>query len=60
LRGGVTVVFVTHDLAEAMRVAQRIVLFDGGRIVADAPSHAFVDQPVPLVRQFVAAARIPA
>lgn len=60
LRGGVTVVFVTHDLAEAMRVAERIVLFDGGRIVADAPSHAFVEHPLPLVRQFVAAARIPA
>ena len=60
LRGGVTVVFVTHDLAEAMRVAERIVLFDGGRIVADAPSHAFVSDPAPLVRQFVEAARIPA
>jgi osmoprotectant transport system ATP-binding protein len=60
LRGDVTVVFVTHDLGEAMRVAERIVLFDGGRIVADAPSHAFLEDETPLVRQFVAAARIPA
>ena len=57
---GVTVVFVTHDLAEAMRVAERIVLFDGGRIVADADTDAFVQQDAPLVRQFVEAARIPA
>jgi osmoprotectant transport system ATP-binding protein len=59
LRGDVTVVFVTHDLGEALRVAERIVLFDAGRIVADAPSQAFVAQPAALVQQFVAAARIP-
>lgn len=60
LRGDVTVVFVTHDLGEALRVAERIVLFDQGRIVADAPSHAFAAHRAPLVQQFVAAARIPA
>jgi osmoprotectant transport system ATP-binding protein len=60
LRGDVTVVFVTHDLGEALRVAQRIVLFDGGRIVVDSPAQDFVAQPAPLVQQFVAAARIPA
>jgi osmoprotectant transport system ATP-binding protein len=59
-RTDVTVVFVTHDLAEALRVAERIILFDGGRIVADEPAHAFVQSRHPLAQQFVAAARIPA
>jgi osmoprotectant transport system ATP-binding protein len=59
LRSDVTMVFVTHDLAEALRIAQRIVLFDGGRIVADAPSHELVRLDVPLVQQFVAAAVLP-
>jgi osmoprotectant transport system ATP-binding protein len=55
-----TIVFVTHDLAEALRVAERIILFDGGRIVVDAPSREFVQQKAPLVRQFVASATLPA
>jgi len=59
LRSDVTMVFVTHDLAEALRIAERVVLFDGGRIVADAPAHELVQLDVPLVRQFVAAAVLP-
>jgi osmoprotectant transport system ATP-binding protein len=55
-----TIVFVTHDLAEALRVAERIILFDGGRIVVDAPSREFTQQKLPLVRQFVASATLPA
>jgi len=60
LRSGVTIIFVTHDLAEAMRVAERIVLFDGGRVVADCPAHDFPAQPLPLVQRFVAAASLSA
>jgi osmoprotectant transport system ATP-binding protein len=60
LRADATIVFVTHDLAEALRVAERIVLFDGGRIVVDAPSRDFIQQKAPLVRQFVASATLPA
>jgi osmoprotectant transport system ATP-binding protein len=60
LRSGVTILFVTHDLAEALRVTERIVLFDGGRVVADSPAAEFTAQPLPLVRQFVAAASLPA
>ncbi|MCU1246122.1 MAG: ATP-binding cassette protein [Acidobacteria bacterium] len=60
LRADATIVFVTHDLAEAMRVAERIVLFDGGRIVADCPAREIVTSPLPLARQFVAAAALPA
>jgi osmoprotectant transport system ATP-binding protein len=59
LRSGVTILFVTHDLAEALRVTERIVLFDGGRVVADSPAAQFTAQPLPLVRQFVAAASLP-
>ena len=35
-RLGKTIVLVTHDLREAMQIASRIVLLQGGRIVADA------------------------
>ena len=55
-----TTVFVTHDLSEALLVAERIVLVDAGRIVADAPSKEFTSLDIPLVRAFVDAARLPA
>lgn len=52
-------VFVTHDLAEALTVAARIVHFERGRVIADVPAAQYVDYPDPLVQQFVAASRIP-
>ena len=58
LRSGVTMVFVTHDLPEALRVCERVVLMDAGRIVSDTPAPAFTSQPLPLAQQFVAAARL--
>lgn len=58
-RGAVTMVFVTHDLAEAMRVGKRIVLIEEGAIVCDAPRETFLSSSVPLVRRFVDAARLP-
>jgi osmoprotectant transport system ATP-binding protein len=60
LRSGVTIIFVTHDLPEALRVAERIVLFEGGRIVSDCPAAEFPAQPLPLVQRFVAAASLSA
>jgi ABC-type sulfate/molybdate transport systems ATPase subunit len=45
LRSGVTILFVTHDLAEALRVAERIVLFDGGRVVTDCPAGESLTAP---------------
>lgn len=54
-RTGVTLVFVTHDLREALRMAGRVVLFDEGQIVADAPSSTFPTLDIPLVRAFVEA-----
>lgn len=55
LRSGVTILFVTHDLAEALRVTERIVLFDGGRVVADSPAAKFSALQIPLVQRFVEA-----
>ena len=54
-----TIVFVTHDLAEAMRVAERVVVFDGGRIVADTSARELPWHDAPAVRALVAAASLP-
>ena len=53
-----TLVFVTHDVREALRIAQRIVVFDAGRIIADATPDTLAAQEHPLVRRFVAAATL--
>lgn len=37
---GLTVVVVTHDLAQARRIAARAVLLDGGRVAADGTPEA--------------------
>ena len=57
--GDVTLLFVTHDVGEALRVAQRIVLVDEGAIVADLQAGDFVRSAHPLIRRFLEAARIP-
>ena len=51
---GVTTVYVTHDQEEAMRLADRIVVMEGGRILqAGAPSEVY-DEPRSLfVARFV-------
>jgi osmoprotectant transport system ATP-binding protein len=49
-----TIVFVTHDLREAMLLASRIVLLEGGRIVADASPQEFLKVDHPEVRAFAA------
>jgi osmoprotectant transport system ATP-binding protein len=53
-----TIVFVTHDLAEALRVAERVIVFDSGRIVEDVPSPRFMESTAPIARAFVEAARL--
>ena len=60
LRSGVTIVFVTHDLGEALRVCERVILLEAGRIVADSPAADLRALDVPLVQRFVAAASLPA
>jgi osmoprotectant transport system ATP-binding protein len=56
---GATIIFVTHDLGEAMRVCDRVVTFDAGRIVADMPSRDVKTSDVPIVRQLVESAVLP-
>ena len=40
-----TVVFVTHDLFEAVKMGDRIALMDHGELVQIATPHAFVENP---------------
>jgi tungstate transport system ATP-binding protein len=42
---GATLIFTTHNLAQAKRLAQRIVFLDGGRIVEDRPASEFFSAP---------------
>ncbi|HET8775478.1 MAG TPA: ATP-binding cassette domain-containing protein [Thermoanaerobaculia bacterium] len=49
-----TLVFVTHDVREALRIAQRIVVFDAGRVIADATPEGLRTHEHPLVRRFLA------
>jgi len=55
-RLGKTAVFVTHDLREAARVANRIALLADGRLVAAGTIDEFSRNPEPEVRAFLAAA----
>jgi len=49
-----TIVFVTHDLREALLLASRIVLLEAGRIAAVAPPQEFLRLEHPEVRAFAA------
>jgi osmoprotectant transport system ATP-binding protein len=51
-RLGKTIVFVTHDLREALLLASRIVLLEAGRIVASATPQEFLRLEHPEVRAF--------
>ena len=53
-RLGKTIVFVTHDLREALLLASRIVLLEAGRIVAMASPQEFLRLEHPEVRAFAA------
>jgi osmoprotectant transport system ATP-binding protein len=50
-----TAVFVTHDLREAARVADRIALFDRGRLLAAGTVAELVASALPEVRAFLEA-----
>lgn len=55
-RLGLTTVMVTHDMTEAVLLADRIVMLDAGRIVADgAPGPALLAEAAPGVRTFLEA-----
>ncbi len=53
------VIFVTHDLREALLVADRIVLLEEGRVVVNLPVSEFPHSPEPLVREYMAAFSAP-
>jgi osmoprotectant transport system ATP-binding protein len=53
-RLGKTIVFVTHDLREALLLASRIILLEAGRMVASASPQEFLRLDHPEVRAFTA------
>ena len=55
-RLGATVVYVTHDQAEAMAMADRVAVMQGGRLLQVAPPQKVYDEPADLeVARFVGA-----
>jgi osmoprotectant transport system ATP-binding protein len=50
-----TIVFVTHDLHEALRLGTRIALLDAGRLVGTYTPEEFRHSRDPLVQQYIAA-----
>lgn len=54
-RLGKTVVFVTHDLREALRLATRIALLDGGRLVGVYTPEEFLRATDPVAAAFASA-----
>src|SRR5206468_3901689 len=53
-RLGKTIVFVTHDLREALLLGTRILLLQAGQIVATGPPDQFLHIDQPEVRAFAA------
>jgi len=49
------VIFVTHDLREALLLGDRIALMEDGRLIVDLPVREFTQSEHPLVRAYVAA-----
>jgi osmoprotectant transport system ATP-binding protein len=56
-RVGKTVLLVTHDLDEALYLAQRIIFLERGEIVADLPSLEVMHSTNPHVQAYVSAVR---
>jgi len=54
-RVGKTVLLVTHDLDEALYLAQRIIFLDTGEVVADLPANEVLQSQNPHVRDYVQA-----
>jgi len=50
-----TVLLVTHDLDEALYLAERVVLMEGGGIVANLPAAQFLSSTVAAVQAYVRA-----
>jgi len=54
-----TIVFVTHDLREALMLASRIILLEAGRIVAATAPREFLRVDHPEVKAFAASLETP-
>ena len=52
-RLALTTVMVTHDITEAVLLADRIVIMDAGRIRADGTAHDLLSHPDPVVRALI-------
>jgi peptide/nickel transport system ATP-binding protein len=56
-RRGTTVLFITHDLAAAHAIADRIAVFDAGQLVELATASTLLERPQhPATRALIAAA----
>jgi len=56
-RLGKTIVFVTHDLREALRLGTRIAMLEEGRLVAVHRAEQFTHAPERQIQNFLAAVR---
>lgn len=52
-----TVLLVTHDLEEALYLAERVVLLEEGRVAANLSAEEFLSSAVPAVQAYVQAVR---
>jgi osmoprotectant transport system ATP-binding protein len=52
-----TVLLVTHDLNEALFLADRVVFLDSGTVVADVAAREVLGSEIPAVKEYVAAVR---
>ena len=44
---GMTLVFATHNLGQAKRLATRVAYLEAGRVLVDLPTEAFFNHPLP-------------
>ena len=58
-QSGITILFVTHDIAEALRLGTRVLVMDGGRAQQFAPPEEILRRPATeLVSRLVEQRRI--
>jgi osmoprotectant transport system ATP-binding protein len=54
-RVGKTVLLVTHDLDEALYLAERVIFLDAGAVIADLPAREVLRSENPHVKDYVSA-----